>query len=207
MALRLYLIRHAETAWNREGRCQGKSDLPLSEQGVAQARALAKRLGPLALQAVYSSPLARAVATAKAIAAPHGLQVETREAFRELDQGELEGLRFEEIARDHGEFLRRWQEAPAGEKIPGGESLQELQARALPALEEIVSEHPAGNVVLVGHNLCNLTLLSFAAGLHLNDFRRLQQEVAALSVIEFGGKRPHPVLVRLNDTSHLSAED
>lgn len=199
----LYLIRHGETDWNIERRCQGFSDIELNATGRRQAGALARHLSSLKVEGFYSSTLKRAYETADTIAAYHGARVKAKDALRELNQGAFEGLTLTELVARHADFLDRWLRDPADVKLPGGESLRELQSRAWSALEKIIAGHPDGNVVVVSHNLCNMALLCRMMNLDLNDFRRIQQDVAAISIIEFGGRWPHPVVIRLNDTSHL----
>lgn len=199
----LYLIRHGETDWNVERRCQGFSDSPLNETGRRQAEATARRLSNIEIEAVYSSSLGRAHVMARAIAKYHKVPVRKSDALRELNQGEFEGLALSELMENHSEFLQQWFRDPADLKIPGGESMRELQDRAWSALEEIVGRHNDGNVVVVSHNLCNMALLCRIMKLDLADFRRIQQDVAAINIVEFGGRWPHPVVLRLNDTCHL----
>jgi broad specificity phosphatase PhoE len=199
----VYLIRHGETAWNVERRCQGFSDTPLNDTGRGQAAALARSLCDAEIEGFYSSTLSRAQETAATIAKCHGAEVQTRDGFRELNQGEFEGLTIKELGSNHGDFLKRWMQDPADLQLPGGESLRQVQIRAREALELVVEKHPQGNVVVVGHNLCNLALLCSLMHLELTHFRRLHQDVATVNVVEFGGRWPHPVVLRLNDTSHL----
>jgi broad specificity phosphatase PhoE len=137
------------------------------------------------------------------IARYHDATVEAMDALRELNQGEFEGLRLTELVENHAEFLERWLREPADLQVPGGESLRQMQARAWSALENIVQKHADGNVVVVAHNLCNMALLCRMLNLDLADFRRVKQDVGAITVIEFGGRWPHPVVVRMNDTCHL----
>jgi broad specificity phosphatase PhoE len=201
--MRVYLVRHGETDWNIERRCQGFSDIPLNETGRRQAKAIAQYLSAAPIEAVYSSTLGRAYETASAVARHHSLEVRTSDAFRELNQGEFEGLRLGEMTQRYGDFLKRWLEDPADLKLPGGESLREVQDRAWAALEGVVETHPKGTVAIVGHNLCNAAVLCRVLNLHLSDFRRIHQDVAGINLLEFGGRWPHPVVLRLNDTCHL----
>jgi broad specificity phosphatase PhoE len=199
----LYLIRHGETDWNLERRCQGFSDSPLNETGLRQAEATARHLSDEKIDAVYSSSLRRAHEMARMIAEHHKVSVQTSDALRELNQGEFEGLTFPELLENHAEFLQQWLRDPADLRIPAGESMRELQARAWAELEEIVKKHNDGNVVVVSHNLCIATLLCQIMNLDLADFRRIQLDVATINIVEFAGRWPHPVVIRMNDTCHL----
>jgi broad specificity phosphatase PhoE len=199
----LYLIRHGETDWNVEGRCQGFSDSPLNETGRRQAEATARHLSDIKIDAIYSSSLERAHEMARIIARHHQVTVQTTDALRELNQGEFEGLTFPELFETHSEFLQQWLRDPADIRVPGGESMREMQTRAWGAIEDIVEKNGNGNVIVVGHNLCNSALLCRLLNLELADFRRIKQDVATINIIEFGGRWPHPVVLRLNDTCHL----
>ena len=199
----LYLIRHGQTDWNCERRCQGFTDSELNAAGRAQAELLGRHFSKLKLEAIYSSTLRRALDTAQVIARYHDAPVKPSDAFRELNQGEFEGLTLSELFSQHSDFLERWVKDPADLTLPGGESMREVQERAWAALSEIISAHPVGNVVVVAHNLCNLALLCRIMKLDLSNFRRLRQDESAVNLIEFGERWPHPVVVRLNDTRHL----
>jgi broad specificity phosphatase PhoE len=201
--MHLYLIRHGETDWNVQGRCQGFSDSPLNDTGRRQAEAIARCLSNVNFEAIYSSTLKRAYETAHIIARYHGVSVSARDDLRELNQGDFEGLKLTELVEKHADFLERWFRDPADLKVPGGESLREMQARAWSTLQEIVDSHSEGNVAVVAHNLCNATLLCRIMKLDLTDFRRIHQDVAGISIVEFGGRWPHPVVLRFNDTCHL----
>ena len=199
----LYLIRHGETDWNAERRCQGFSDRPLNETGRRQAEATAARLSEIEVEAVYSSSLVRASELGQAVANYHDLPVQTIDALKELNQGDFEGLALSDLVEKHSAFLQRWFLDPADVRVPGGESMRELQTRAWAAIEEIVARHDSGAVVVVAHNLCNTALLCHIMQLDLTHFRRIRQDEAAINVVEFGGRWPHPVVLSLNDTCHL----
>jgi broad specificity phosphatase PhoE len=142
------LVRHGETEWNATKRAQGQADVPLNDAGRLQAEAAAAQLDGVNLAAVYSSDLSRAIDTAEPIARAHGLEVITDPAFREIDQGEWEGLGLKEISA-------RWPElwGPARHYVqrPGGESPEQVQKRALEALARVVERHNGGPVAIVSH--------------------------------------------------------
>jgi broad specificity phosphatase PhoE len=199
----LYLIRHGQTDWNREHRCQGFSDTELNATGRMQAQCLARRFSTIGIDAIFSSTLKRASETAETIARFHDAPVRTSDAFREIHQGQFEGLTLTELFSLHADFLKQWMRDPADLVLPGGESMHQVQERAWAALTEIIDAFPMGKVILVGHNLCNLTLLCRFIGLNLSHFRYLRQDESGVNLIEIGERFPHPVIVRLNDVSHL----
>lgn len=203
MTLRLLLVRHGETDANAAGRSQGHRDVPLNERGRVQARALATWLLAEPLVAVYSSDSSRSLDTARAIADPHGLEVAVDPRLRELDQGELDSLTAQEMREQHPDFLRVWRgDDPADLRIPGGETLRELQQRMVEAVEEIARSHPDASVVTVSHNLATRALLCHALHIPLASFRRIRHEVASLAEVEVRLDDWWTV-VRMNEQCHL----
>jgi broad specificity phosphatase PhoE len=162
----------------------GHLDVLLSPLGEAQSDALARRLAPVRLAAVYSSDLARTRRTAQIVAAPHGLVPVEVPDLREFDMGRWDGLTAEEIrAYDPGAF-DRWMGSIGGFQFPGGESLSEVVARAWPAFERIVASHPGRALAVVAHGGTNRALLCLALGVRLDRILALGQDYGALSVLE-----------------------
>lgn len=202
--MRLLLIRHGETPWNREKRVQGcRSDTELSQRGREQAEKIALLLRKQRVDALYSSPLKRAVDTAKVIAQACGLEVQVASDLREIDAGELEGLSQEELRKRYEEFWKEWRESDPSFPLPGGESLEGLQRRAWGEMERIMERHPKETVVVVGHLLANLTIICRALGLDLGHLGRLRQDPGAINVLEI--TRQGSSLLQFNDTCHLEA--
>lgn len=202
--MRLILIRHAETAHNRENRVQGQADNPLSELGERQAAALAETLRGEPLSVVVASPLQRARATAEVIAAVHGLPVQPEPALVEMDVGEMEGLAITDMRARHPDFLREWAtERGPSLAMPGGESLEQVQARAWVVVERLRGATDIdATVALVSHNFVLGCLLCRALELPLHQFRRFRLSVAGATTLRFRADRL--MLMRLNDTCHLT---
>lgn len=144
----VFLVRHGATDWNIEKRAQGTADIPLAEAGRLQAIHTANELEAFDVDAVYSSDLQRARDTALAIAARHGLEVIEDPDFSEIDQGEWTGLPVDEIKSRWPEM---WGPARHYNTRPGGESPQQVRARALAGLRRVIEAHPDGAVVIVSH--------------------------------------------------------
>lgn len=156
--LRLLLVRHGRTAWNVERRVLGRTDLPLDDVGLEQAAALPARIG--AVDRVWSSPLLRAQQTARVLGEPS-----VEPGLQEMDQGELEGLHGEEMAARYAELLARWRVDPTGVRLPGGEVMEEVQARAIAAIHRIVLDSPPeGTVAIVTHQIVLGTICCALAG-------------------------------------------
>ncbi|MBI2487928.1 MAG: histidine phosphatase family protein [Deltaproteobacteria bacterium] len=203
--MNLILVRHGETDWNRLGICQGFSDIELNENGRRQIGELARSLRSENISAVYSSDLKRATDTANAIAEYHNLSVQVDPDLREMNQGDLEGLTFIQIRERYGELLKEWRENTDLVRLPGGESLKEVQERAWRAVERIYSKHNKEEIVVTAsHNLTIIMLLCKLTGVGLKEFVKFKLQAASKSIILF--KNGHHRVVVLNDLTHLSEE-
>ena len=199
---RIVLVRHGQTEWNRVERFRGRADLPLNEVGLAQAEAAARRIAATwPASAVYSSPLKRAMETAKIIAEALDLAVQPLAGLMDIDYGEWQGLSPDEVAERYGDLYTRWLEEPHLVHIPGGESLGEVRERAMAALEEVIARHGGQTVVLVSHQVVNKVLLCAVLGLDNSHFWHIGQENGAINVFEYGDKGF--MISLLNDTCHL----
>jgi broad specificity phosphatase PhoE len=191
---RIILVRHGQTAWNREERFRGREDLPLDETGRRQAMAAGQRIAAnWSPTAIHCSPLQRAVQTARSIGDACGLSVLPWPDLIDIDYGQWQGLTPAEATK-----------APQTVQIPCGESLATVRARTFAALQEIICRHPGETVVVVAHTVVNRLLLCAILGLDNSRFWRLRQETAAINVFEWDGQ--DFTLVSLNDTCHLRCE-
>jgi broad specificity phosphatase PhoE len=201
----LILVRHGETESNRERLALGREDVPLNERGRRQAAALTASLAGVPATAIYASPLRRAVETARPLAEVLGLEVQVDDDLIEMAVGDLEGLSPRELSERYGDFLREWFSTQAGNlRMPGGESLQDVQDRAWAAIERLRERHPEETVVVVTHNFTIHAILCRALGLPLASFRRLRHDLAGKAVLELRDDRV--IVISLNDTCHLEAE-
>jgi broad specificity phosphatase PhoE len=149
----LYLVRHGETPWNVEGRYQGQLDPPLNERGCQQAVETARRLAPLGFAAIYSSDLKRAYQTAEALATATGLPIQVDVRLREINQGHWQGVLIGDILAGWPEAIDGWQRSPWQHQPPGGERLEQVQARVFAAIDDIVARHPRAQVAVFSHKL------------------------------------------------------
>lgn len=197
--MKLILVRHGQTLWNREKRAQGISDIELSNRGRAQADSLARSLRDEKIDAIVSSPLKRALQTAEAINRFHHLSIEHEKNLMELNMGDFEGIVFQEMQEKYGDFLRRWIRNPAFVAMPGGESLAELQERAWSAVERIVAR--PGTTLLASHNFTIMTILCRIKEENLSHIREVHVDVASKTLVEF--KDGKGDIVVFNDITHL----
>lgn len=202
--LRLLLVRHGLTNANQEDRWIGSTDPPLSDEGWAQAEALAARLTHEGLGAIYSSPQLRARQTAEGIARACDLEVQIEPKLRELDFGCWEGLTQAEIVARYPGQMRTWWADPTAEPAPhGGESLMQAAQRARAAYRKIVGCHSEGETVLtVAHGGVLQALLCEALGPPLRARWSYLLKAAALSELQILDGQP--VLVSLNESSFLA---
>ncbi|MEN9787171.1 MAG: hypothetical protein RLZZ299_2435 [Pseudomonadota bacterium] len=154
--LRIFLVRHGQTAWNAERRLLGRTDIPLDDTGVLQARGVADALARAGVRpaALVSSPLRRAAATAQAISATLDVAVRHDPDLAEMDQGTLEGVPADVLRRDHAALFAAWRADPGAVTLPGGESFGAVQQRARLALHRAVDgAAPGSTLVVVSHQL------------------------------------------------------
>jgi broad specificity phosphatase PhoE len=200
---RIVLIRHGQTEWNRIERFRGHIDVPLNDDGHRQAQMVARRLSSWHINGVYSSPLARALQTADPIAEACGRSVSLLDGITDVDYGSWAGLSPEEAASQYPELFETWLENPQLIHFPGGESLEQVESRALATLEEVCSAHRGKSIAMVSHVVVNRVLICGALELGSRFFWRIGQDNAGLSILESldGEYR----LSLLNDTCHLEA--
>jgi probable phosphoglycerate mutase len=200
------LIRHGVTAWNRERRFQGQTDIPLDEEGHRQARRLAAALSASGATAVYASDLARAWHTARPVAEVLGLPLLAEPGLRERHYGSFEGRTFDELERDWAAEFARWRAREPDFALPGGgESLLALQARVGEALETLARRHPGERVVAVTHGGVLDCAYRIATGLGIAEPRRHDLLNASINRIarDENGFR----LIAWGDIAHLDGGD
>lgn len=202
MTTRLFLIRHGETEVTQEDRFAGLDDQPLSTTGRDHVCGLASRLKTFRLDAVYTSPLRRAVETATMIAEPHGVPVMQVDDFREINHGHWEGMTRAEVEAKFPDEYVAYERDPLDFHAEGGEAAREVAKRAVPAMEAIVRSHPDQQIVLVSHKTTNRLLVGYLLGIDLRRYRELLgQRPACLNVLDFTAESL-AMLSLLNDVSH-----
>jgi probable phosphoglycerate mutase len=203
--LRLFLLRHGQTAMSRANVfCGRRLDPPLTRDGLAMAQAFAEAYRSTSWEAIYSSPLDRARSTAAPLAQLVGQVVLTRAELAELDYGDWDGKTTEDISRDHHVEYERWSADPAWNPPTGGESAIALAQRMTHVIEEIGRAHTDGNVLVVSHKASIRVALCALLGVDVGRFRyRFGCPVGSVSIVEFGAHGPLAATVA--DRSHLDA--
>ena len=201
--LRLFVVRHGETAWSRERRFAGSRDVALAPEGLRQCEAVARALASQVVAAVYASPLERARASAEVIAKPHRLPVEIDPAFGEMAFGEWEGLTREEVAARFPAAYEEWRHAPHLVRIAGGETLAQVAERARGAVQALAATHSGETIVLVTHAIVTRLIVLDALGLGPERLWTVDATPAGITEIEYepGWATVH----RMNTLAHLEA--
>ncbi|HET9251147.1 MAG TPA: histidine phosphatase family protein [Candidatus Eisenbacteria bacterium] len=186
-------VRHGETDWNRERRVQGSQGASINEAGREQARALARLLWEVPLQAVYSSTLARALETASYVAGPHSLGVVTDPRLNEIHHGDWEGMAESDLP-DLDLYLR-WRADPTSAALPNAEPLEAVHERAVAAMRDIMARHQEGDglIAIVSHQVVLALLKCYILDRPWSDLRRHALSVASYEVVTVGeGFTPRP---------------
>ena len=206
--LRVLLVRHGQTEWNA-GSCvgehfRGRIDIGLNATGIAQARSVAAYLAPLQVRAVYTSPLKRALDTARPIAQAHGLDVTPLPGLLDIHYGQWGGRSLDEVAAQWPELYRLWKTMPHLVQIPGGESLDDVRRRVSEGLEQVFAGHDRQIVVLVGHQVVNKVLICKVLGLDNSAFWRIRQDTGCINRFDYDSASF--ILLTLNELCHLPAQ-
>ena len=199
----LYLVRHGETEWNRGGRIQGHTDIPLSDEGRWQATRLAERLAPVEFAAAFVSDLGRTRETAGLLLAGRTMTPVITAELRERAWGPLEGLTADERRQQFPQFAPAYPGAPTAAP-PGAEGLAEMTVRAQ-RVRTLLEGAGDGNVLVVSHGGFLAVLISEFLGLPMDNRSRIQLNTSSLSLIEVLADRA--IVFRLNDTCHLDGDD
>jgi broad specificity phosphatase PhoE len=199
----IYLVRHGQTAWNKEEIFRGRTDVPLNETGLRQSELAGQYFKGMEIHAIYSSPLSRAWQTAQKIAQFHNLQVDPLKGILDMSFGDWEGHAHQEIRKIDGEIYRQWVESPHLVRLPGGESLDDVRGRAMAALEEVIRKHRDQTIVLVSHRVVCKVLICAILGLDNSHFWQIAQDTTAINLVQY--KNGKYILSLMNETCHLKA--
>jgi broad specificity phosphatase PhoE len=205
MSLKLYLLRHGETAYSRTGGYCGDLDPDLTDNGQKMAEAFANAHKGIAWDAVFVSPMKRTIATATPLCEASGMEMQLRDGLRELRYGKWEGLSNEFVKANYSEDYLRWLTEPAWNAPTGGETAVQLASRASFAIADIQEQYPSGNVLVVSHKATIRVILCSLLGIDMGRYRdRIDVPAASLSIVQFGALGP--MLKVLGDRSFMDDE-
>jgi broad specificity phosphatase PhoE len=181
----LLLVRHGQTDWNVSGQIMGQRPVPLNETGERQAHRLAELLRSRPIRAIYTSPVVRAQRTAEIVGSVLQVPVTAEPGLCEIGCGEWEGRYWKDLADDlvRHDFYAK----PAEARPPGGETLLEVQARAVQAVERVTASAGSGQLVLVSHADVVRAILAHYLELDLQMVRRIRIDHASLTAVELNG--------------------
>ena len=198
--MKIILARHGETEWNIEEVFRGRVDVELNEIGIKQAELLAEYLSDCKIEAVYSSPLKRALKTAETIASYHKLRVEIAPGLIDLDFGKWQGLCLKEVKKKYKELYAEWVNHPERVKIPDGESLNDVRERAIAVIDSVIAKYRE-TAVLVSHRVVNKVLICALLGPDNSHFWNIKQDTCGISTFIYENERF--ILAEHNNTSYL----
>ena len=196
----IILVRHGETEWNVAEIFRGRIDIELNETGIKQAALLAEYLGDLKINAIYSSPLKRALKTAEIITGYHKLDVEIAPGLIDFNYGKWQGLPHQEVKDKYKELYAEWISSPEWVKMPAGESLAEVGERARGVVDDVIAKYK-GTVALVSHRVVNKVLVCTLLGLDNSHFWNIRQDTCGITTFTY--ENGQFVLTKHNDTSYL----
>ena len=194
------LVRHGETEWNIEEVFRGRIDIELNETGMKQAELLAEYLSHVKIDAVYSSPLKRALKTAETIVSYHRLDIEIAPGLIDFDYGKWQGLAHQQVKDKYKELYAEWINSPDQVKMLAGESLSDVRERAMGVVSDVIAKYE-GSVVLVSHRVVNKVLICALLGLGNTHFWNIRLDTCGTTTFIYEDRRF--ILTEHNNTSYL----
>ena len=202
MKTRFYLIRHGQTEWNEKGIYQGWTDIPLSEMGEKQAELLGKRFRKIPLDALYVSPLQRAIQTAEFVAKASGVPLVTDEHFKEINFGEWEGSSIPQLTEKYGKPFTDFFANPFDVTFPGEGSFDKVRKRSVEGFMELLEKHRGEKVAIVAHGGLLRVMMMSLMGMDNSFYRKTwlsNTSITTIDIFETGER----MLFSLNDIAHL----
>ena len=196
----IIIVRHGETEWNVAEIFRGRIDIDLNETVIKQAELLAEYLSKIKIDAIYSSPLKRALKTAEIIASYHKLNVNIAPGLIDFNFGNWQGLSHQEVKDKYKELYRAWINHPEQVKMPAGESLNNVRKRAIGVVNKVIARY-TGTVVLVSHRVVNKVLICALLGLNNSHFWKIKQDMCGITTFTYENEQF--ILTKHNDTSYL----
>jgi len=197
---KIIIARHGQTEWNVGEVFRGRIDVDLDETGVKQAGLLAEYLSGREIEAIYSSPLKRALNTAGAIARRHNLEVEVAPRLIDFNFGKWQGLPHQEVKEKYKELYTEWTRNPQQVRMPDGERLDDIRERAISVVDEVTARYE-GTIVLVAHRVVNKVLICALLGLDNSHFWDIKQDTCGITTFVYENGRF--ILIEHNNTSYL----
>jgi len=196
------LVRHGQTVYNVQGRLQGFLDIPLSDNGLAQAKLLANSLKDFPIDVFIASPLERAYVTTDLVAKAQGKTIAyTDERLREINYGDFAGLTPEERKVRFPIEDELWKNRPWLVTFPNGENLRDLEFRSRNALEDAVAKYPGKTIFIGTHSRVNMILICSVLGIDVEHFWQIESDNTSVNVLRYENGVWTAVLI--NSVAHL----
>ena len=203
---RLIIVRHGETEYNLKGLCQGQLDSKLTQRGKLQAECVSNREDIKRIDAVYSSPLRRALNTAQIINKKHNLEIIIEDGLKEINCGEWEGLWIEAIKSEDAQQYHNWANEPMKYKVDGAETFEQVYNRATESLNKIIKEYKGKTVLIVSHLVTISLILAYLFDEDIDSiWKSTKQKNASVNIIDIKECGKKEFVVR-GDDSHLTRE-
>jgi broad specificity phosphatase PhoE len=203
---KIILTRHGHVEGIKPERFRGRAELPLTPLGIAQAKAVARRIAAgWRPAAIYTSPMGRCIATAESVATACQVPVVALAELNDLDYGEWQKQSYDEVRQKYPNLFAGWMQTPHLLRFPNGDSLQDLVARTADAVRLILGRHASQTVVVVGHESVNRALLLQLIDQPLSSYWVIVQDPCCLNEIDIDGGRVR--VCRVNETHHLTTVD
>lgn len=186
--MRIILVRHCQTEWNALGKLQGQSNNPLNEDGKRLAKKLAKALEKIRIDKIYSSDLKRCLETAREIAKKHNAEIGIKPEIREIDLGEMEGVRKEEVKKLNPGWYERRKEDKYNIPFPDGESYADVEKRITPFLEEVLKAEGDSTILIVAHEGTNRVIIGKLLGMENREIPKISSPIGCIYFIDLINK-------------------
>jgi len=203
MVKRIYILRHGETQWNKEEIFRGRSDIPLNETGLKQAEMASFYFKDKNIDRIFSSPLLRAMQTARAVSKTTGKEIEIVEEFIDMNFGIWEGLTIKEVENNYPHNFAIWVKNPQKLYLEGGETLEAVRKRIASGFEKIFSEKNENLLIVTHRAICKIMVL-FLLDMGNEFFWAMKFDPASITLLEKNNNRF--ILTFSNNTSHLQSK-
>lgn len=200
--MKLYIVRHGETQWNKMQRWQGSVDIPLNDRGIEQASLVAERLKNNGIKKIYSSPLVRAASTAKKIQEQLNVELFYNDGLKEISVGEWEGLTTEEILEKYKDLFLKWETIPTEEIGLGIENYTQLQLRAFNTIKEICDKEN-DDIAIVSHGAWIRSLICKFLNIPLNNRMGFEILNTGITIVDYNKDNNVFKVITLNDANHI----
>lgn len=202
--LRIYFVRHGETVWNTLKIFQGRSNSPLTELGVEQAKKLSRHLENINFTKIYSSPQERALQTAKLLLGNRSMEIVTINEFQEINMGKVEGIPKDEFEKNYPiEYHNFWNNAiEYNPNAYHGESYDEILERVKVGLEKLIKENSEGDILVISHGVTLKAIFNIINGKGIDEFSKQPvPDNTSTTVVEYDSNRFK--IIKFSDTEHL----